>query len=191
MIRIICVNTGDKYSQWHTDNLKYMIDKYSNLEYNSFEVIDKVIFGGVYDKLQMFDKFRDGQNLYFDLDILIKGDCNKFIHKDLTVCHAHWRTEGGFYKRNPINSSVISWYGDKSLIYNFFLKNKDDILEEYYRGIDEFLWQVYSPKLFENNLYDSIQNNKKETDVNVCLFNQSYELMNTDGWWSNYFLQSE
>ena len=24
--RIICVNTGDKFSDWYVDNLKYMID---------------------------------------------------------------------------------------------------------------------------------------------------------------------
>ena len=25
-MRIICVNTGDKFGQWYVDNLKYMID---------------------------------------------------------------------------------------------------------------------------------------------------------------------
>lgn len=190
-MRIICVNTGSKYSQWYTDNLKYMIDKYSNLEYTSFEVVNEVMFGGVYDKLQIFDKFKDGQNLYFDLDVLIKNDCNKFICKDLTVCHAHWRTEGKFYKINPINSSIISWYGDRSSIFKFFESNSNQFMKEYDRGIDQWLWAVYRPKMFEDKLYLSIQNEKKETDVNVCLFNQSYELMSVDGWWSNYFLQSE
>ncbi len=73
-MRIICVNTGEKYNQWYTDNLKYMIDNCSGLQYDSFEIINWEIYGGVYDKLQMFDRFKDGQNIYFDLDILIKGD---------------------------------------------------------------------------------------------------------------------
>jgi hypothetical protein len=64
-------------------------------------------------------------------------------------------------------------------------------MKEYDRGIDQWLWAVYRPKMFEDKSYLSIQNEKKETDVNVCLFNQSYELMSVDGWWSNYFLQSE
>lgn len=39
MIRVICVRTGNKYSQWYEDNLKHVIDTYSGLEYDSFEVI--------------------------------------------------------------------------------------------------------------------------------------------------------
>ena len=190
-MRIICVNTGDKYSQWYTDNLKHMIDTYSNLKYNSFEIIKDIEFGGVYDKLQMFDRFRDDQNLYFDLDILIKDDCNNFISKDLTVCHAHWRTEGKFYKINPINSSIISWYGDRSKIYSFFKNNSKKFMKEYNRGMDEWLWQVYRPKMYSDELYSSIQTEKKETEVKVCLFNQSYELMKYDKWWINYFLPFE
>ena len=38
-MRLICVNTGNKFSDWHTDNLKYMIDKFSGIKYDSFEVI--------------------------------------------------------------------------------------------------------------------------------------------------------
>ena len=37
-MRIICVNTGDKFDQWYTDNLKYMIDNYSNLNYDKFDI---------------------------------------------------------------------------------------------------------------------------------------------------------
>ena len=40
-MRVIVVNTGDKFDQWYTDNLKYMIDNYSNLNYDKFEVIDE------------------------------------------------------------------------------------------------------------------------------------------------------
>ena len=38
-MRIICVNTGNKFGQWYVDNLKHMIDNYSGLKYDSFEVI--------------------------------------------------------------------------------------------------------------------------------------------------------
>ena len=58
-----------------------MIDNFSGLEYDTFEVLTESKYGGVYDKLQMFDKFRTGQNLYFDLDVVITGDCNKFLKK--------------------------------------------------------------------------------------------------------------
>ena len=38
-MRIIAVNTGVKFGEWYVKNLKHMIDKYSGLEYESFEVI--------------------------------------------------------------------------------------------------------------------------------------------------------
>ena len=43
-------NTGTKFDTWYVDNLKHMIDTYSNLDYNCFEVIDCLKLGGVYDK---------------------------------------------------------------------------------------------------------------------------------------------
>ena len=36
-----------------------MIDNYSGLSYDSFEVIENDIYGNWYNKLQMYDKFRD------------------------------------------------------------------------------------------------------------------------------------
>ena len=86
-MRIICVNSGDKFAPWYVDNLKYMIDTYSNLKYDEFEIITDTLYGGVYDKLQMFDRFREGQNLYFDLDVVIRGDCSQFVRKNFSVCH--------------------------------------------------------------------------------------------------------
>ena len=111
-MRIICVNTGDKFGQWYVDNLKYMIDKYSGLEYDSFEVIEEEKHKGVFNKLQMFDKFRDGENLYFDLDICIYDKVPNLIRKD-------WIKEGVviidvgifFFKKLVHNFPfpIISW----------------------------------------------------------------------------------
>ena len=41
MRRIIACRFGNKFTQWHVDNLKYMIDFHSGISYDSFEVIDK------------------------------------------------------------------------------------------------------------------------------------------------------
>ena len=38
-MRIICVNTGDKFGTWYVKNLKHMIDTYSGLQYDEFVVI--------------------------------------------------------------------------------------------------------------------------------------------------------
>ena len=106
-MRIICVNTGDKFGQWYVDNLKYMIDNYSGLEYDSFEVINEEKHKGVFNKLQMFDKFRDGVNLYFDLDVCIYGKLPDLKRKNLTVLYAWWRDR----YHTSLNSSIISWTG--------------------------------------------------------------------------------
>lgn len=185
-MRVICVNTGDKYDQWYTDNLKYMVDNYSCLKYDSFEVIDKELYGGVYDKLQIFDKFRDGQNIYFDLDILIKGDCNKFLTQELHVCHAWWREK--FH--TPLNSSIISWKGDLSYIYNEFESQQDYYLLKYYRGIDQYLYELYDPKTFKKG-FCSFRTIKEEKEYDIYLFNQRYEFMKTTNWALKYFLPFE
>ena len=50
-----------------------MIDTYSGLKYDEFVVIRNDEYEGVFNKLQMFDLYRDGQNIYFDLDVIIKS----------------------------------------------------------------------------------------------------------------------
>ena len=94
------------------NNLKHMIDNYSGLKYDSFEVIEDEKHKGVFNKLQMFDKFRDGENLYFDLDLVIYNKVPNLIRKDLTVLHAWWRDRA----HTSFNSSIISWTGDVSHI---------------------------------------------------------------------------
>ena len=57
-LRIIAVNTGVKFGEWYVDNLKYMIDTYSGLNYDSFEVIRDENYYSWFNKLQMFDRFK-------------------------------------------------------------------------------------------------------------------------------------
>ena len=45
MRRIIACRFGNKFNQWHVDNLKYMIDFHSGISYDSFEVIENDIYG--------------------------------------------------------------------------------------------------------------------------------------------------
>ena len=44
-MRIICCRFGTKFTDWHVKNLKHMIDNYSGLSYDSFEVIENDIYG--------------------------------------------------------------------------------------------------------------------------------------------------
>tara|TARA_B100002019_G_C21192727_1_gene559736 strand:- start:194 stop:694 length:501 start_codon:yes stop_codon:yes gene_type:complete len=158
-----------------------MIDKFSNLEYDEFEVITKSLYGGVYDKLQMFDLFRDGQNLYFDLDVVITGDCNKFIKKEFTLCKAWWRKP----MHTPLNSSIMSWFGDQSDIFKQFTK---EFIQIYHRGIDQYIYQNIKYNCFTEG-YCSYHTVKKPVkDYQVYLFNQHYKHMRWRNWCQKYLL---
>ena len=191
LIRIIAVRTGIKYSQWYEDNLIYMIDNYSKINYDMIEVIRDDKFDderGVFNKLQMFDKFTESNitNLYFDLDVCIKNDCNYFLKSKFTLCHAWWRDP----HHTPLNSSIMSWKGDCSYIYKKFIEDPEYYMFKYYRGIDQFIYENIKYNTYKNkSLYYSFREEPKEKDASICLFNQRYEYMKNKGWWSNYFLQ--
>ena len=44
-------------------------------------------------KFQMYDKFRDGENLYFDLDVIIYKKLPNLIRKDFTLLYDYWEKE--------------------------------------------------------------------------------------------------
>lgn len=183
--RVICVRTGDKYDQWYEDNLKFMVDKYSGLQYNEFAVIREGQYEGVFNKLHMFERFKDGQNIYFDLDVLIKGNCNHFLKKNLTVCHAWWRES----YHTPLNSSIISWSGDVSHIHDKFAEDPEMYMCRYEKGMDQYISENFSVNVYTNNdSYCSIQTVTNEEPYRVYLFNQNYHLMKQTGWYSKYLM---
>lgn len=188
MLRVICVRTGDKYGQWYEDNLKHMVDKYSGLVYNEFVTVRENVYDderGVFNKLQMFDRFTDGQNIYFDLDILIKGDCNHFLREDFTLCHAWWREP--FH--TPLNSSIISWYGNVSYINEPFHNDPEYNLFKYNRGMDQYIFENVEYKTYtKEDGYCSYQTITEEEDWPVYLFNQRYKNMSENNWYKKYFL---
>jgi hypothetical protein len=186
VLRVICVRTGDKYNKWYEDNLKHMIDKYSGLEYDEFVCIRDDIYDderGVFNKLQMFDRYRNGQNIYFDLDVLIKDDCNHFLRDEFTLCHAWWREP--FH--TPLNSSIVSWKDDASYIFIPFLEDPEYNMLKYNRGIDQYIYENVDYNTYtKNDGYCSYQTILDEQKYSVYLFNQRYEEMKKDGWYSKY-----
>lgn len=178
-MEIICVCTGNKFDEWYVDNLKHML---RNQPHEKFHVIRKLELGGVYDKLQMFRDFTQGQYLYFDLDVVIQGDVSEFVREDFTVLDAWWRPT--FH--TPLNSSVISWAGNRSDIYDKFMENEDINFLKYNKGIDEFFWREIHPQTYDKaaSSYDWTG----WTDTNVVLFNQSHHTMREKGPWSKFTL---
>ena len=183
-MRIICCLFGDKFTQWHVDNLKHMIDTYSGLKYDSFEVITEDLYGNWYNKFQMYDKFRDGENLYFDLDMVIHGELPNLIRKEFTLLDDTWWREEA---HTPLNSSIVSWTGDVSHIWDKFKANDTYYLEKYNKGSDEFYYreveyQTYDPVCPKINM------EKLNTEYNICTLGQMHHVMEKgwSGWWSPY-----
>lgn len=183
-LEIICVNTGSKYGPEYVQNLKHMIDTYSNLEYTDFHVITEDRYDGVFNKLLMFERFKEEKNyLYFDLDVLIKGDCNRFVYNDLHVCRAWWRPD----YHTPLNSSIISWKGDFSYIHEKFAQDPDYYMVKYWKGIDQYLYEHFKPKCIYYGFCSFQTITEERPEYPVVLFNQRYEYMKTEGWWRSYF----
>ena len=186
-MRIICCRFGKKFTDWHVKNLKHMIDNYSGLKYDSFEIIENDIYGNWYNKLQMYDKFRDGENLYFDLDVVIYNKLPNLIREEFTLLDDTWWREPG---HTPLNSSIVSWTGDVSYIWNKFVSNDVFWLDKYNKGSDEFyykqiVYQTYEP------VCPSIKNNMtyKPEEYSICTLGQMQHIMEKgwSGWWSDYF----
>ena len=189
-MRIICCRFGKKFTDWHVKNLKHMIDTYSGLSYDSFEVIENDLYGNWYNKLQMYDKFRDGENLYFDLDMIIYNKLPNLIRKNFTLLNDTWWRESA---HTPLNSSIVSWTGDVSHIWNKFKSNEQHYLSTYNKGSDEFYF-----KEIEYNIYDNICPSikdcvyKKPENFSIVTLGQMHHLLEKGwtGWWSNYLINS-
>ena len=189
-MRIICCRFGDKFTDWHVNNLKHMIDSFSGLSYDSFEVIENDIYGNWYNKLQMYDKFRDGENLYFDLDVIIYNKLNGLIKKDFTLLDDSWWRETS---HTPLNSSIVSWTGDVSHIWKKFISNDTYYLNKYNKGSDEFYYKEIEYKTYDK-ICPSIKDHiyKKPEDYNIVTLGQMHHILEDgwSGWWSNYLINS-
>ena len=187
-MRIICCKFGKKYTNWHVRNLKHMIDEYSGLKYDSFEVIEDDLYGNWFNKFQMYDRFRDGENLYFDLDIIIYNKVPNLIRKDFTLLNAWWRDE----YHTPLNSSIVSWTGDVSFIWDKFKSAEDYYLTKYWRGSDEFYYKEIKYNTYDKVCYSIQENEQQDKNYSICLLNQNKHLMDEgwSGWWKNYFVSS-
>ena len=188
-MRIICCKFGKKFTNWHVNNLKHMLDNYSGLYYTDFEVIEDDLYGNWYNKLQMYDKFRDGENLYFDLDIVIFNKLPNLIRKNFTLLDDSWWREPA---HTPLNSSIVSWTGDVSHIWKKFKSNETYYLNKYNKGSDEFYYREIEYKTYDNicpSIKDYIY--KKPKDYSMVTLGQMHYLQEKGwtGWYSDFFIK--
>tara|TARA_Y100001937_G_scaffold127304_1_gene199132 strand:- start:470 stop:1057 length:588 start_codon:yes stop_codon:yes gene_type:complete len=189
-LRIICCRFGEKFTDWHIDNLKHMIDTYSGIEYDEFEVMEEDLYGNWYNKLLMFDKFRDGENLYFDLDVVIHNKLPNLVRKNFTLLYDGWWREPA---HTPLNSSIVSWTGDESNIYDHFDTNEEYFLKKYNKGSDEYYYKEDWGKDYETygKVCPSIKHYLYEkSPYGIVTLGQYHHLMEKGwtGWWSEYFI---
>ena len=187
-MRIICCKFGDKFTDWHVDNLKHMIDTYSGLKYDSFEVIEDNPYGNWFNKLQMYSKFKDGENLYFDLDVVIFNKLPNLVRKYFTLLDDTWWREPA---HTPLNSSIVSWTGDVSYIWDKFKSNEKEYLEKYNKGSDEFYFKEIEYETY-GKVCPSIKDYLyKKPDYSIVTLGQMHHLQEKGwlGWYSDYFIQ--
>ena len=190
-MRIICCRFGDKFTQWHVDNLKHMIDEYSGLKYDSFEVIEDDLYGNWFNKFQMYDRFRDGENLYFDLDLVIFDRLPNLIRKDFTLLDDTWWRERA---HTPLNSSIVSWTGDISYVWKKFKSNEEFYLKRYNKGSDEFYYKEIDYETYGPDICYSIKGHEYEKlgnpNYSICTLGQMHHILEQGwtGWWSKYLL---
>ena len=186
-MRIICCRFGDKFTNWHVRNLKHMIDTYSGLKYDEFVVVSSDLYGNWYNKLQMYDIYRDGENLYFDLDVIIYDKLGtQIIRKDFTLLDDTWWREPA---HTPLNSSVVSWTGDVSHIWKKFKSNDEYYLKKYNKGSDEFYYKEIKYKTY-NKICPKFNMERPDLSYSMCTLGQLHHIMEEGwtGWWSPYFI---
>ena len=186
-MRIICCRFGDKFTNWHVRNLKHMIDTYSGLKYDEFVVVSSDLYGNWYNKLQMYDIYRDGENLYFDLDVIIYDKLGtQIIRKDFTLLDDTWWREPA---HTPLNSSIVSWTGDVSHIWKKFKSNDEYYLKKYNKGSDEFYYKEIKYKTY-NKICPKFNMERPDLNYSMCTLGQLHHIMEEGwtGWWSPYFI---
>ena len=185
-MEVILVATGDYYGKdsWWVENMEHMLWE-ADVPFRQITVINDVVYGGVFDKLRIFDKCKDydTQYLYLDLDMVIHSPIDGVFRDNLTVLHAWWREQ----LHTPYNSSVLSWKGDYSFIYQIFQDDPEFYMTRYHKGIDEYLYQN-----FDLDKYGPVCNSFNYGGYNdmwpICLFNQASNKMRSPGPWTKYLL---
>lgn len=149
-LRIISVlKTGGEYGEHHVINLKSMCDRWlpkheficlTDAPSTRFECRSlKHNLPGWWSKMELFEQFREGSNLFFDLDTIIRGVVSLGC-----LDRASFLILRDFYRgrTNPLamGSGVMFWRGDFSWIWESFIRTG----RVGFRGDQDFLERAFS-----------------------------------------------
>lgn len=180
LLNIIFVKHGDKYKAEHVNRIyNQCVQYWPDANYYCYTEDKKGVDARIniipcfkrptlkywWNKLAMFSKDFpvEGKCLYFDLDMDIKENPEKFIKwNGLTILKDYWKDD--LYMAPHaydvhINSSVITWIaGEQHHIWEHFLSNKDYFMRKY-PGMDRFLvHEKIKFNTFEHGLVSSVAN---------------------------------
>jgi hypothetical protein len=219
-MNIICVKQGTKYSADYVNKLYNMVKRNVAIPFDFFCYTDDPTdidaninivkiesdLIGWWPKLEVLNYFDKGNNILFDLDIVILNPLDRLLSvktRTLSVLYSQWK-EGYLQPRSTekfptlYNSSIMKWSCDQGKeVYDYFINNKDMILFKY-TGIDRYLFNepvqvdllptsiAYSYWKGVRYLKDTTPE-KLRSDYEVCILNHNPKPHEIDSWIKDYW----
>ena len=172
MINVVCVKTGDKFSDDYVLNLQEGVAKNVTVDHKFFCYTDKPVpgvkclelpmdLGGWWNKMQLFSPettIRNGigKYVFLDLDTIITSNIDWLLDYDgefmgienLGINNSKYEDIRQYV--GVLQSGVLAWDSlECSKIWDFFLKHKNEIMRNF-RGDGEFLHAlIKSPDLLQ------------------------------------------
>ncbi len=85
----------------------------------------------------------------------------------------------------------MSWKGDASHVTETLHSDPEYILFKYNRGMDQYIYENVKYNTYTvDDGYVSFQTELEETDAPVYLFNQRYQELVKEDWYTKYQLQA-
>lgn len=144
------VQYGPHHVQWLRDQFAAQIKAphrfvcMSDMDVPGVEVVPlRDNLPGWWSKMELFREFKHAA--YVDLDTVILND----VHDNLCTGHK-FTMSANMTKRHGVNSSVMSWNGDYSFLYETFIADKERIMAEFVYsgrwGDQDFIKETYIAK---------------------------------------------
>lgn len=199
MLNIICAYWGNKYSYDYVNILESMCKNNIHIPFK-FHVIDTFAENGLWRKLELFNRFTSGTNIFFDLDIILLKTPYRLLSTQTrvpTVLYSAWK-EGYQKTATMYNSSIMKWSSNQgSIIYDYYNRKRDQMLFKY-DALDRFLYHepvdvdtfqtgiAYSYHMGSRFLKD-MSSQKYRDDYEVCIFNEGAKPHELNGWIHEYW----
>ena len=110
------------------------------------------------------------------------------VRKDFTLLDDTWWREPA---HTPLNSSIVSWTGDVSHIWDRFKATDEAFIKRFTKGSDEWYYKFIDYKTYDKvcpSIKDYLY--KQPPQFSVCTLGQMHHLQEKGwtGWYSEYFL---